>query len=190
MAQNKRKGQMLKIRKAAKPDLIDILKVEAKAFGAEKGPEIQNLVTGLLDDPTAVPQLSLIALEDMRAIGHILFTKARIAAKKPVAAALLAPLAVIPEARNRGVGGLLIQEGLRLLPESGAKLVFVLGYPDYYGRHGFKPAAAHGFEAPYPISAEHADAWMVQELEPGFIGRVSGTVLCADVLNQPKHWRE
>ena len=103
---------------------------------------------------------------------------------------ILAPLAVIPDKQSRGVGGRLIREGLRLLSESGVELVFVLGHPEYYPRHGFKPAGALGFEAPYSIPDEHADAWMVQELCPGVIGRVSGKVMCADVLNQPEHWRE
>jgi putative acetyltransferase len=61
---------------------------------------------------------------------------------------------------------------------------------EYYPRFGFKPAGSLGFEAPYPIPDEHANAWMVQELHPGVIGNVSGNLICADVLNQPEHWRE
>jgi putative acetyltransferase len=76
------------------------------------------------------------------------------------------------------------------LSESGVELVFVLGHPDYYPRYGFKPAGVLGYEAPYPIPDEQADAWMVQELRPGVIDSVSGKVICADVMNQPEHWRE
>lgn len=181
----------MKIRISTESDLNDVLDVETQAFGREKGPEIADLVNGLLVDPTAMPLLSLMAVNNDRAIGHILFTKARITySKGPISAAILAPLAVVPDAQCQGVGGQLIEEGLRLLSESGVKLVFVLGHPDYYPRHGFKPAGALGFEAPYPIPDEHANAWMVQELRPGVIGSVSGKVLCADVLNQPEHWRE
>ena len=43
---------------------------------------------------------------------------------------------------------------------------------------------------PYPIPPEHAEAWMVQQLRPGVIGRASGTVRCADMLDKPEHWRE
>jgi putative acetyltransferase len=181
----------LKIRKSTESDLNDVLDVETQAFGNEKGPEIADLVNGLLIDPTAMPLLSLVAVNDDQAIGHILFTKARITySQESISAAILAPLAVIPDAQCQGVGGQLIEEGLRLLSESGVELVFVLGHPDYYPRHGFKPAGALGFEAPYQISDEHADAWMVQELRPGVIDSVSGKVICADVLNQPEHWRE
>ena len=76
------------------------------------------------------------------------------------------------------------------MKESGVQLVFVLGHPDYYPRSGFKPAGVLGYEAPYPIPAENADAWMVQELFSGIIGRVRGTVKCSDAMNQPEHWRE
>lgn len=182
---------MLKIRKSTESDLNVVLDVETKAFGNEKGPEIADLVNGLLSDPSAMPLLSLIAVNDDQAIGHILFTKARITySKDSISAAILAPLAVIPDAQSQGVGGQLIKEGLKLLSESGVELVFVLGHPEYYPRHGFKPAGALGFEAPYPIPDEHANAWMVQELRPGMIGSVSGKIICADVLNHPEHWRE
>lgn len=54
---------------------------------------------------------------------------------------ILAPLAVVPSCQKQGVGGLLIAEGLQLLRERGAKLVFVLGHKEYYPRHGFIPGA-------------------------------------------------
>lgn len=184
---------MLEIREATESDLKDVLVVETRAFGDEKGGEIAGLVEGLLADPSAAPLLSLLAIDDNdnQAIGHILFTNVRIASYEDiVSAAILAPLAVIPEKQSRGVGGMLIKEGLNRLSATGVDLVFVLGHPSYYPRYGFRAAGVHGFEAPYPIPEEHADAWMVQELRPGVIGRVRGSVICADVLNQPEHWRE
>jgi len=181
----------MEIRKSTESDLNDVLDVETQAFGNEKGPEIAELVNGLLIDPTAMPLLSLLAVNDVQAIGHILFTRAHIAdSENSVSSVILAPLAVIPEARSQGVGGQLIKAGLRLLTNLGVELVFVLGHPEYYPRHGFKPAGAIGFEAPYPIPEIHANAWMVQELRPVVIDNAKGKVMCADVLNKPEHWRE
>jgi putative acetyltransferase len=181
----------LKIRKSKESDLNDVLAVEKQAFGNEEGPEIEDLVNGLLIDPTAIPLLSLMAVKNNQTIGHILFTKAQVVNSKAlISAAILAPLAVVPDSQSKGVGGQLIEEGLRRLSESGVELVFVLGHPDYYPRHGFKPAGEFGFEAPYPIPDENANAWMVQELRPGVIGRISGKVICADMLNRPEYWRE
>ncbi len=181
----------MKIGKSTESDLNDVLDVETQAFGKDEGPVIAELVNGLLSDPSAMPLLSLLAVNNEQAIGHILFTKAHIhSSKDSISTVILAPLAVIPDAQSQGIGGELIKEGVRLLSESGVDLVFVLGHPEYYPRFGFKPAGTLGFEAPYPIPDENANAWMVQELRPGVIGRVSGKIICADVLNQPEHWRE
>ncbi len=179
------------IRETTEADLNAILDVQRSAFGPEEGPEIADLVHALLHDATAAPILSLFAVRDNEPIGHVLFTGARLLGDGPAPpAAILAPLAVVPHEQRRGVGGQLVREGLKRLTEMGIGLVFVLGHPEYYPRHGFRPAGVRGFEAPYPIASEHADAWMVLERRPGLIGRVRGKVLCADALNQPQHWQE
>jgi putative acetyltransferase len=176
------------IREATDSDLNDVLLVESLAFGYDKEAE---LVRVLIGDPSAKPFLSLLAFKDDKAAGHILFTAARLTkTHKTAAIAILAPLAIVPDAQKQGIGGRLIERGLQLLSKSGVDLVFVLGHPEYYLRHGFKAAGHLGFEAPYSIPDEHADAWMVQALQPDVIGSVSGKVMCADALNKPEYWRE
>jgi putative acetyltransferase len=167
-------------------DSTDALLVERMAFGRD---DEADLVSRLLDDASAHPLLSLLARDDERPVGHILFTAAHLEGpSRAVAAAILAPLAVVPEAQGRGFGGRLIERGLELLSSSGVDLVFVLGHLGYYPRHGFEPAGRHGLAAPYPISPE--DAWMVRALRPGVIGSVRGTVVCAEALDRPEYWRE
>lgn len=179
------------IRKSTEIDRAQIEKIHTIAFGEEKGPEIADLVNGLFEDNTAMPLLSLVAVENGRLIGHILFTKAVLnGTDKPISIQLLAPLAVLPDAHCKGVGSKLIKEGLNQLKDAGVELVFVLGHPDYYPRCGFTTAGLLGFEAPYPIPDEHAGAWMVQALKEGIVGNVKGKVQCSKVLNQPQHWRE
>jgi len=177
------------IRESRDEDFKGLLEVEKQAFGDGEGPEIVELVKVLFADPTAKPLLSLVALDKQRVNGHIMFTKACIDSNDEISAAILAPLAVVPHAQNRGVGGRLIKEGLRILTERGVGLVFVLGHPDYYPRHGFNAAGDFGFEAPYPLPEEVAGAWMVQELVPGLISRVSGQILCANALDHPDYSR-
>ena len=165
--------------------------VHRLAFGQRQGEEIARLAHDLFNDPTARPLLSLVCVEAKAITGHILFSKIDIVpCPQQVTARILAPLAVVPDAQTKGIGGMLIQEGLRQLSESNVDLVFVLGHPDYYPRSGFTPAGVHGFNAPYPIPPRHASAWMVQELREGIIGKVRGTVQCADFLNRPEHWTE
>jgi putative acetyltransferase len=176
------------IEKASDSDLQAVLSVERQAFGSDEEAE---LVRVLLADPSAQPLLSLLASEDERPVGHVLFTAGRLEEDRDAASiAILAPLAVTPDAQRRGIGGELITRGLQLLSESGVDLVFVLGHPEYYPRHGFEPAGRLGFAAPFTIPDENADAWMVQALRPDLLGSVRGTVVCADAMNKPEYWRE
>jgi len=178
----------LQLRKALKSDGPSISAIAIAAFGDREGPEISELIANLLKDPTAQPLLSLVAAANDLVVGHILFTAVQIPAQPN--AAILAPLAVHPDYQNQGIGGQLIKTGLQQLQASGTELVFVLGHPGYYPRHGFSAAGIQGFSAPYPIPPEHADAWMVQALCPGIIGQVRGQVVCANALNDPKYWQE
>ncbi len=178
----------MRIREATESDMDDVLAVERAAFGEEAEAE---LVRALLADPTSEPALSLLAFDGDRAVGHILFTATRLDGGEGAAtSAILAPLAVVPDAQKRGIGGKLIARGLELLRDAGVDLVFVLGWPGYYPRHGFAPAGRHGLHASYPILDKNADAWMVQELRPGVIGTVTGRLLCADSLMRPEYWVE
>lgn len=178
----------VRLRETEESDLADVLQIHARAFGQQDEAE---LVSALLADPSAQPALSLIALSDTRPVGHILFSTARLTEPEnghPLV--ILAPLAVVPEAQGRGIGGELIATAERHLTQTGVSLVFVLGYPQYYSRHEFEPAAKYGLLAPYPIAPEHTDAWMVRALRPGLLGAVQGTVMCAEALNKPEYWCE
>lgn len=176
------------IKKATDSDLKDVLRIQTEAFGHNIE---SNLVNSLLNDDSAKPLLSLLAIEDEDAVGHILFTKVRITGNEDsISAMILAPLAVLPNVQGKGIGGRLIDEGLSQLSELKFALVFVLGHPEYYPRFGFKPAGVRGFKAPYPIADKNAAAWMVQELKSGIIGNNSGIIICADTLNEPEYWRE
>lgn len=181
-----RLGCTVRIVDASDADLEAVLSVERMAFG---GDDVADLVRDLLGDPSARPLISLLAWEDDRPVGHIMFTAARLrGASQDAISSILAPLAVVPSAQREGVGGLLIERGVQRLAESGVDLVFVLGHPGYYPRHGFEPASRLGLTAPYPVSPD--DAWMVRALRPDVIGRVKGTVICAEALDKPEHWRE
>ena len=175
------------IHKAGETDLEDVLVVERAAFGSD---EEAALVRDLMDDNSACPIVSLLAFKEDRPVGHILFTRAHLEPVAPLSIYILAPLAVIPEFQNQGIGGALIEKGVQILSEADVDLVFVLGHPAYYPRFGFKPAGVLGFAATYPIPDKNADAWMVQTLKSEIIGHYSGTVVCADTMHKPEYWRE
>ena len=181
----------MNIRNTTEADVSAIREVHEVAFGPQAGGTIAGLAIALIHDSTALPVLSLLACDSGVPIGHILFTRVRVSASEETTRAhILAPLAVLPSKQHQGVGTQLVKRGLAILAESGCELVFVLGHPGYYPRHGFRPAGQLGFSAPYPIPKKNADAWMVLELCKGKIGSVHGTVRCADALDKPEHWRE
>jgi putative acetyltransferase len=176
----------MRIAEASPTDLDDVLAVERLAFA---GDAEAGLVSELLEDRTARPIVSLLAWDGEKPVGHIMFTAAHLeGARRDVSASILAPLAVIPDAQRRGIGGALIEAGVLRLSESGVELVFVLGHPAYYPRHGFAPATRLGLTPPYPVEPE--EAWMVRALRARVIGTVRGTLACADALSSPELWRE
>jgi putative acetyltransferase len=184
------KNQKIHIRETNNNDFNDIMLVEESAFGSH---EEAQLAADLLKDETALPVLSLLAFDGDKAVGHILFTRAYIEKRdsnQPMIH-ILAPLAVIPEYQNKGIGGMLINEGNRLLKEMGSQMVFVLGHIGYYDRYGFIPdAKSLGYEAPYPIPEEVKEAWMVQSLVSDKPHIPAGMVVCAIAMDKEEYWRE
>jgi len=184
----------LTIRAAVEADLSDVMRVHWAAFGQD---DEADLVRELLSDPTARPVVSLLAEAGGQVVGHILLTRAQVVGtgrgvddSPETPAMLLAPLAVVPEAQRRGIGTELMRAALDAAVGSGVGLVFVLGHPDYYPRAGFRPAGRLGLHAPYPIPSEYADAWMVVETAPGFLGKVTGTVVPAATFRHTELWTE
>jgi putative acetyltransferase len=68
---------------------------------------------------------------------------------EPARALGLAPVAVLPAFRRRGVATGLIEAGLARACGQGWELVFVLGDPAYYRRFGFDTGLARDFTSPY-----------------------------------------
>ncbi len=183
--------ESIEIRAARPADLPAIHALLTAAFGAEEAPRIVQLVNEALDDPSARPLLSLVAVDGKRVLGHVLFTHAEVETEaESLAASLLAPMAVHPDVQGQGIGGRLIAAGLEALGAMDVGLVFVLGHPGYYPRFGFEPAGARGLAAPYPIAHEQAAAWMVKALQPGLLDRGGGRVRCARALDYKELWVE
>jgi len=85
------------------------------------------------------PSFSITAWQADRLLGHALFSPAKINLMgKTVNALALAPIAVVPEEQKRGIGGQLIRFGHDLGRREGFSLVFLLGHPSYYPKHGYK----------------------------------------------------
>src|SRR5689334_13394883 len=81
--------------------------------------------------------VSLVAEREGLVVGHVLFSPVTVVPPDDRDPGVgLAPLAVLPAQRRRGVGGRLIAEGVAACRRAGYPFAVVLGHPDYYPRFG------------------------------------------------------
>ena len=111
--------------------------------------------------------VSVVAADGKAIVGHVAFSPVTVG---PAQGLGLAPMAVLPAHRNKGVGALLVREGLASCAEQGCGFVVVLGEPEYYGRFGFERASARGLDNEYGVD----EAFMVLELRAGALPGAGG----------------
>ena len=120
-----------------------------------------------------MPELTLVAEEDGRIVGHVMFSYSALEGSE-AELLQLSPLSVAPDRQGRGVGSALTREALRRADESGEPLVLVLGHPTYYPRFGFRPASTLGLLAPNPEWPDEAFmAVPLSAYDPSLRGRVT-----------------
>ena len=150
-------------------DRDPIHRVVELAFG---GPSEADLVDALREN--ASPCISLVATLDEQVVGHIFFSPVTIETERETLAGMgLAPMAVLPEYQNQGIGSQLVREGLRECARLGHDIVVVLGHPKFYPRFGFEPASLKGLRSEYDVRDE---VFMVVELRQGALAGRGGLV--------------
>ena len=166
----------MKIRMETPFDYPDVREVNLSAFPGDDEAILVEKLRKLGDI------ISLVAVEHDKVVGHVLFSTATIENDKhsfPVF--VLAPVAVLPEFQNHGIGTKLIERGLEESRKKGYSIVMVLGNLKYYSRFGFKPAGEYEIESPFEVPEE---AFLVGELVPGALKKVNG------VLNYSKAFED
>jgi len=152
--------------------IYDLVKVAFQTAKVADGKE-QDFVNQLRGSGNYIPELALIAEENGKLIGHIMLTKTCIVSSSTrFETLLLAPVSVVLEYRNRGIGSGLIKESFRLAKAMGYTSVMLVGDPAYYHRFGFKGAFNFGIKSRYNIPDEYV---MACELVPGALSGISGT---------------
>ena len=159
---------MIEIRAEQASDAGAIREILESAF---ESPAEAGLVEALRQQ--ADPFVALVAVDGAEIVGHILFTPVTIGDHREMNALGLAPMAVAPDHQRSGIGSSLVQAGLDNCRDLGCGAVVVLGHPEYYPRFGFVPASRFGLGSEYDVPDE---VFMAQELRPGFLDQVSGTV--------------
>lgn len=164
----------ISLRQETKDDFKEVFELNHIAFGQENE---AKLVDALRKNQTAfIPELSIVATDNNKIVGHILFTKINIKddtgnLKESLG---LAPMAVRPELQKSGIGGQLIKKGFEVAKELGFKSVIVLGHEHYYPRFGFQPADKWKIKAPFEVPS---NVFMAIELVTDGLRDISGTVV-------------
>jgi putative acetyltransferase len=167
----------MNIRSEKPEDVPAIRIVNERAFG---GAAEADLVDALRRNGKA--PISLVAEDDGRVVGHILFSPVTIeTSERELVGVGLAPMSVIPERQNQRIGSLLVEEGLRRCREVGHRFVVVLGHPNYYPRFGFVPAGRFGIKSEYDVADE---VFMVMELREGALRGCAGMVKYQPEFNE------
>lgn len=117
-------------------DIEAIRRVNIEAFKThEHSQQTEHLIVEALRAADAL-EVSLVAEEADEVVGHVAFSQAHIG-KVTSGWYLLGPLAVLPEHQRRGIGSVLVKEGLSAIRSLGASGCVLVGDPEFYGRFGF-----------------------------------------------------
>jgi putative acetyltransferase len=149
------------IRLATEDDWPSILEVHRAAFDDEDVPRIAAELHERAD--LYLPNLSFVAEEDGRVVGHVMNTWNGIEESEEHVLQL-APLGVLPAHQRRGHGSELVRASLEAVRARGEPLLLVEGAPAYYGRFGFVRADELGLLP--PPEALYDWAFQVAVLDP------------------------
>ena len=159
---------MIEIRDELPDDDAAVRAVHVLAFGGEAEAHLVELLRNGKQAPIA-----LVATTGGQVIGHLMFSPITVAdAFEDFRGIALAPVAILPEFQNQGIGSKLIRNGLEACRRAGYDAVVVLGHTTYYPRFGFSRAADYGLTNEYDAQ----EAFMVMELRPGTLERIGGLV--------------
>ena len=172
------------IRSEQHKDYKQVERVVRRAFEASGQPyHHEHALVGRLRSSVAfVPALSLVAEKDGQVVGHVLFTRIQIGNDSTAVESLaLAPVSVLPEYQNQGIGSRLIETGLERARELGFASVVMPGHSTYYPRFGFEPAERYGVRAPFKVAPEN---FMIVSLRAGALANVQGMVRYAPEFSE------
>ncbi|WP_282920709.1 GNAT family N-acetyltransferase [Ignavigranum ruoffiae] len=142
------------IRQAKIDDLVKIKELLRLAFAGVEYSDGQEaeLVDNLFKSSSYIPELTLVAEIDEKIVGFIMFSRAYVG---QVTVLALAPLAVLPEFQNQGIGSLLVRQGHQIARKILCPYSIVLGNPAYYQRFGYRSADQFGINSPFEVAKEY-----------------------------------
>ena len=166
------------VRHESEEDIADIRKLHEQAFEQSLEADIVDALRKNCKDI-----ISLVADNDGKIIGHVLFSPAEILGPHGVLKGVaLAPMAVLPDMRRKGVGTRLVKHGLVQLMRAGCPFIIVIGRPDYYSHFGFGPASEFGIKCQWENIAD--EVFMILWIDKTKAQGISGFAQLREEFNE------
>ena len=156
------------IRRIQQSDFADVDALLHTAFSASK--------RGYHDEAALVAELRRTtdyAMIDGHLVGYGLMTAATITPDAHMNGVALWPLAVAPAYQGSGLGTAIVSELDMRATDLRRDFVSAISDRQFFGRFGFRKAAAYKLEPPFSIVAEDH---LIKELVPGVLASVHGKV--------------
>lgn len=167
------------IRQEKTEDINDINALNKLAFGQPQEAEIVDKLRNSCGEDF----YSLIAIENERIVGHILFSPAVIEGHHGAIKGMgLAPMAVLPEMQRKGIGTQLVKAGIEDIKKTECPFIIVLGHPEFYPRFGFEKASLYGIKSQWEGIPD--EAFMILWLNKSATPPVSGIARYRDEFNE------
>lgn len=164
------------VRQIAKADYSTVYQLIKTAFetAEHRDGDEQDFAVNLRKGDNYIPELDLVAERDGELLGHIMFTKTYVTQPdgSRYNTLMVAPLSVLLEYRNLGVGSALMKEGFRIAQAMGYQSAFLIGDPNYYQRFGYKLTHLYGINH----ESMPAEYLQVKELTEGTLDGVTGLI--------------
>ncbi|MES2623811.1 MAG: N-acetyltransferase [Pseudomonadota bacterium] len=163
------------IRTELSEDLTVVRDINLQAFGSAAEADLVDALRS-----SGCTFISLIAEMSTEVVGHLLFTPVELLPQHSRLRLVgLAPMAVLPDFQNQGVGSTLLKKGLEQLKSEDYDAVVVIGHSNFYTRFGFVPSTHYGIKSEYDVPE---DVFMVRELTPAALRGHTGTIRYHDAF--------
>lgn len=165
------------IRQEEPEDREKVDKLVEEAFKDEEFTDHKEheLVRKIRKSENFIPELSIKAEYKDQPMGYILLSKIQIdLSNRKIETLALAPVAVMKEYRNQGVGAKLIEGAHYKAARLGFESILLIGHDAYYPKFGYNQASVYGIRFPFDAPSKNC---MAIELNPGSLAECQGHVI-------------
>lgn len=128
-------------------------------------------------NPDFIPELDFVMETDGVLMGHVMFSKAEIAADdgRNIPILTFGPISIAPEYKRKGYGVTLLRFALEKAREMGFGAVFMEGNIDFYRHAGFTLASELHIHYHGEPCESDVPYFLGQELKEGYLEGIEGT---------------